>query len=78
MEEVLRTTDLVRMSFATAVLKDAGIPHAVFDTHMSILEGSIGILPRRLMVDSDDLAAARRVIALSEADLGQINDHDQG
>ena len=69
MEEVLKTTDLVRLSFATAVLTDAGIPHTVSDTHMSVLEGSIGILPRRLMVDAEDLAAARRVLAMAEDSL---------
>ena len=51
MQEVLRSNDMVTMSFAASLLRDAGIEHAVFDTNMSIVEGSLGILPSRLMVD---------------------------
>ena len=64
MEELLRTTDPTVVSAATAYLKAQGIRAFVFDVHMSILEGSIGILPRRVMVHGDDLAAARRLMAL--------------
>ncbi len=68
MKEVLRTNDPVMLSFAEALLKDAGFDTAVFDLHMSFAEGSIGILPRRLMITEDeDLEAAQRV--LREADL---------
>ena len=59
MSELLRTTDPVLISFVVSLLDDAGIPHAVFDANMSIMEGSIGILPRRIMVDSDVLGRAR-------------------
>lgn len=62
MKELLRTTDVVHLSFVRALLADAGIETFVLDTHTSILEGSIGILPRRLMVDADDHARARRVL----------------
>lgn len=68
MREILRTNDVVALSYATSLLKDAGIEHVVFDTNMSILEGSIGILPRRLMVDEDDEVPARRI--LSQAGIG--------
>ena len=54
MKEVLRTNNVVYLSYAQAVLSDAGIEHLVFDTHMSVIEGSIGALPRRLMVDDDE------------------------
>ncbi|MBM3489062.1 MAG: DUF2007 domain-containing protein [Alphaproteobacteria bacterium] len=47
------------------MLKDAGIASAVLDAHMSVLEGSIGALPRRLAVADEDLAAARRVLRQS-------------
>ena len=63
MKELLRTTDPVRLSFLQALLSDAGIHCFVLDTHTSILEGSIGILPRRLMVDADDHSRARRVLS---------------
>lgn len=62
MRELLRTTDPVRLSWLTALLADAGIDAVVLDTHTSILEGSIGAIPRRLMVDDDDHAQACRVL----------------
>lgn len=63
MRELLRTTDAVRLSWLLALLKSAGIDAVVFDTHTSILEGSIGAIPRRLMVSADDEARARRVLS---------------
>jgi hypothetical protein len=60
MKEVLRTNDLVLLSYATHVLAEAGIEAVVFDAHMSAVEGSIGAFPRRLMVDDDDILKALR------------------
>ena len=74
MKELVRTNNVVYLSFAQAVLKDAGIETLVFDGHMSIVEGSIGVLPRRLMVANEDEAPARRLlaeVAPSEFDGGQ-------
>jgi len=68
MKELFRTNNLVYLSFAQAVLEDAGIETAVFDTHMSVLDGSIGILPRRLMVADDEEAVARRLLAEAESE----------
>lgn len=65
MKELLRTNDPVLLSFAEAVLREAGFNPWVADTHMSILDGSIGALPRRLMVPDDVLEEAR--VALDEA-----------
>jgi len=62
MEELLRTNDPVLLSFAEALLKDAGIQSHIFDQNMSVLEGSIGVLARRLLVHGDDLNAARNVL----------------
>ncbi|KAA0578931.1 DUF2007 domain-containing protein [Azospirillum sp. B21] len=62
MIELLRITDPVRLSWLVALLADAGIEAIVLDTHTSILEGSIGAIPRRLMVDSDDADQAIRVL----------------
>lgn len=59
MREVLRTNDLVLLSYALHVLSEAGVEGHVFDGHMSALEGSIGALPRRLMVEEDDYETAR-------------------
>ena len=50
MKEVLRTNDPTVIAFATALLEGEGIGCFSFDVHMSVLEGSIGILPRRLIL----------------------------
>lgn len=65
MKELLRTNNPVELSFLQALLADAGIESLVLDQHTSILEGSIGAIPRRLVVDDEDFAAARRVLAES-------------
>ncbi|WP_339108486.1 DUF2007 domain-containing protein [Thioclava sp. GXIMD4216] len=62
MKELLRTTNPVKLAFAKALLTGEGINSFEMDVHMSVLEGSIGILPRRLMVTDGDLARARRVL----------------
>jgi hypothetical protein len=69
MVEVLHTSDAVRLSFLRAVLKDAGIETAVFDAGAGSLWGSA--IDARLMVDEDDLAQAKRVIAAAEQPLGE-------
>ena len=63
MHEVLRTTDPVTLSFAKALLDEAGLPYFSADEHISSMEGSINVFPRRLMVLEDDWASARRVLA---------------
>lgn len=62
MVELLRTNDMVRLSWLRALLVDANIETVVLDTHVSVVEGSIMAIPRRLMVDDDDIANARRVL----------------
>ncbi|MCI5110106.1 MAG: DUF2007 domain-containing protein [Marivita sp.] len=62
MEELLRTNDITLIPLARAVLEDEGIDSFELDVNMSVLEGSIGILPRRLMVRSDEIDDARRVL----------------
>jgi len=61
-EELLRTNDVVRLSWLVALLGDSDIEAIVLDTHTSILEGSIGALPRRLMVHTEDAKRARRLL----------------
>ncbi|MFV0332504.1 MAG: DUF2007 domain-containing protein [Tropicimonas sp.] len=58
MKEILRTNDPTVIAFATSLLAGEGIDCFEMDVHMSVLEGSIGILPRRLMVRDADLARA--------------------
>lgn len=63
MIELLRTNDPIVISFAEALLRDAGIRHFVADQNMSVLEGSLGVLPRRVLVASDEIDRARRLLA---------------
>lgn len=69
MREIMRTNDPVLVSFVEALLRDAGCHVMVADQNMSIMEGSIGAFPRRILVDTDDLPAARRLLV--DADLAQ-------
>ena len=62
MKELIRTNDAVIISFVESLLKDAGIGCFVADQNMSVLDGSIGILPRRIMVGDDDVDAARSIL----------------
>lgn len=62
MKELIRTNDWVRLSWIEAVLTAAGIEPLVLDTHASIVEGSIGAIQRRVMVDDDDLERARALL----------------
>jgi hypothetical protein len=68
MVEILRSNDTVLLNFVEVLLRDAGIPSMIADGNMSVLEGSLGVLPRRLLVGEDDEQRARRI--LDEADLG--------
>jgi hypothetical protein len=63
MKELLRSNDLVRLSWAEAILADAGIEYIVLDQHTSLVEGSIGAIQRRLMVEEHNYARARQLIA---------------
>ncbi|MBB4006960.1 putative signal transducing protein [Allorhizobium taibaishanense] len=68
MHELIRTNDAVLLSFAQSLMKDAGIESLIADQSMSILEGSLGLLPRRFLVESDRAQEARRI--LIDAGLG--------
>jgi hypothetical protein len=71
MKELLRSTDPTVMAFASALLEGEGIDCFQMDVNMSILEGGIGIFPRRLMVHENDHDAALIVMRDNEIDLGQ-------
>lgn len=68
MREIVRSNDPVLLSFIEVLLRDAGIVAMIADANMSVLEGSLGVLPRRVLVDISDEGPARRVLV--EADLG--------
>jgi Putative prokaryotic signal transducing protein len=61
-KEIVRTNDAVLVSAIGALLDGARIAHMVLDQNMSVLEGSLGILPRRFLVADEDVAAARRLL----------------
>ena len=62
MDELMRTNDVVLLSFVEALLTEARIVHLVLDQNMSVLEGSIGVLPRRVLVEMDRLDEARTLL----------------
>ena len=62
MRELVRTNNAVLITAIEALLKAAAIHHLVLDQHMSVLEGSLGILPRRILVDEEDWQTARGLL----------------
>jgi hypothetical protein len=62
MRELVRTNDAVLISAIEALLKSAHITHIVADQNMSVMEGSIGAFPRRILVDDDEIQIARRLL----------------
>jgi len=67
MRELLRSSNVVLVSYVVDLLGQEGLCPEVFDGHMSVLEGSIGAFPRRIMIDEEDEIRARRL--LNEAGL---------
>ena len=62
MRAVLKTNNPVLLNFAEVLLKDAGLESVVFDREMSVMDGSLGVLPRRLMVADEDFARAQAIL----------------
>jgi hypothetical protein len=62
MKELLRTTDPATIALATALCEGEGIEVFRLDVHMSVLDGSLGILPQRIMVADRDFAAAAQAL----------------
>lgn len=65
----MRTTDPTLIAFSSALLEGEGIHPFVMDVHMSVMEGSIGIFPRRLMVTDEDFDDACRILSDNDIDL---------
>ena len=70
MVELMRSNDLVLLSYVRALLQSEHIRYIGLDEHMNIIDGNISAIPRRLMVDDADLLKARRL--LSDAGLGDV------
>jgi Putative prokaryotic signal transducing protein len=62
LRELVRTNDIVLVSAVGALLDGAHIHHVVLDQNMSIIEGSLGILPRRILVHDEDVSEARQIL----------------
>jgi hypothetical protein len=71
MREVVRSTDVVFLSWLTALLRDAGIEAVVLDAFTSVMEGSINAIPRRLMVADEDFENARRLAVEAEREVAE-------
>jgi hypothetical protein len=69
MKEILRTTDPTLIAFSTALLRAEGIDCFVLDVHMSVMEGGIGIFPRRLVVADGDAFVARAVLKANDVEI---------
>ncbi len=69
MKELVKTNNPVLLSWIQSLLRQEGIESFVFDSHMSVLEGSANAIPRRLMVIDDDYDTARET--MTEAGEGQ-------
>ncbi len=76
MRLIVRATDPVLISFVEALFREAGIALHVADTSISVMQGSIGAFPRRVLVPDEDWARAAQL--LEEADLGQWIVRDEG
>lgn len=68
MRTIIATNNPVTLNFAEAVLKSEGIPSFILDQHQSLIDGSIGIIPRRLCVVDEDYDEA--IELLEQAELG--------
>jgi len=62
MRELIRSNDVVLVSYVIDLLSQEGLQAVVFDGHMSVVEGSIGAFPRRIMIDQDEEIRARRLL----------------
>ncbi len=68
MRELIRSNEPVLLSFAQALLRDAGVAVTLADQNMSVMEGSIGVFPRRLLVAAEDWDRAERLLIEAELD----------
>ena len=73
MKEVLRTNDMVFLSYAEMVLRDADMHPVVFDNHSSVLEGSVAAIQRRLMVLDEEESEAQNMIQAIKKDYESQN-----
>tara|TARA_Y100001954_G_scaffold198862_1_gene216458 strand:+ start:8933 stop:9151 length:219 start_codon:yes stop_codon:yes gene_type:complete len=61
-KELFRSNEMVFLSWVEAMLRSEDIEIVVLDGHMSVLEGSVGAIPRRVMVSDEDYSRACRLL----------------
>ncbi|MEM7619854.1 MAG: DUF2007 domain-containing protein [Pseudomonadota bacterium] len=71
MQELIRTNDMVLLSFIQNLLTEAGIDFFLSDVHMSIMEGSLGVLPQRILVAEEDLCAAQSILKRENVEISR-------
>jgi len=76
LETLIKSNDLILIGYVESLLRGADINHVVLDTHMSILEGSVGAIPRRVVVNTRDISRAR--VILHEVGLAHEFTDDKG
>lgn len=69
MIELMRTNDITLVAFAKALLAAEGITCFELDVHMSVMEGSIGIMPRRLMIAERDVFQAHAILKDNDVEI---------
>jgi hypothetical protein len=74
MKELIRSNDLVLLSYIEALLKEANIPHEMADEHMSAVVGSIDASQRRIMVSDEDWASAREIVDAAQDERSPADD----
>jgi Putative prokaryotic signal transducing protein len=74
MRELIRTNDAVLLTYLEAVLNDAGVPHEILDAYSSVVDGSIPMVQRRVMVLDHDYDEAQKLVKTAITDLP--TDHD--
>jgi Putative prokaryotic signal transducing protein len=73
MKELMRSNDLVLLSFIESLLKEANIDHEIADAHTSAVVGSIDASPRRILTSDEDWARAKEIIDAAQADQAPDN-----
>ena len=74
MKELIRTNDLVLLSYIEALLKEAAIQHQVADEHTSAVVGSIDASPRRILIRDEDWYRAKEIVDAAQADRASPSD----
>ena len=70
MKELLRSNDVIHLSWIKSVFDEANIPIFVMDEQMSVLEGSANAIQPRAMVSEEDYAQAVNILEDARSEMG--------